>query len=1278
MANTWTSVAGIPSALTPDTMMLLTDGSIFVHHAYGKAFYRLKPDDNGKYESGAWTGPFNMANTRQFFASGVLKDGRVFAVGGEYSDAGNGTPLGEVFDPTTDTWSPMNKPTPSFDFIYSDAVSCVLPDGRVIFGSKGGPRTAIWDPVLDLWTESGLAFGTSATNTKVGSTNEESWCLLPEGTVLTVETFNTPSTMKYVPDIDQWVTAGNTPSTLPLTTLNDATTSTTVTIREIGPGITLPDGRAFFVGGTGATALYTQGAAPSQQGTWAAGQNLPADSSGNNFNQANGNLQTAIDTPGTLLPNGQVLFVAGNTVRETDSAGNNPSFWSNPCTCYLYNPAANTITALSPQPSSAAVDTWKSRLLTLPTGQVAFTAQQGNVMEILTIDAANAAPQAAWKPVVTGFPATVLPGHTYTLTGTQFNGLSQASSYGDDAGVSTNYPIARFKKHGSSKVKYARTFDFSSLGIATGTTPQTASMTVPDDLTSGQYDLVVIANGIASDAVSVHVAQQDCFFVIARNTFSEGEVASLINLYGSPARFDPALYVVVEGFSAADLGLTSGNLANPPHKPSIPTVNGISFHFSGPVIPQDPSLPAHAQRFTFPFRAEFADTSMFGFSASTTDVGITASMTASGSTVSNAAVLQLIRNPNPYILHGDTAHGGDWYLSVDIRVFQAKAGDTKFGGHVASSGSARTAATSFIQQVITNFNGSPGSANGIFDGLPSAEDQSTLALAPTDSHGTAVYNFALARVRYRDTIPADKVRLFFRMWPAQQTNAVFDTNTLYRTSSPNATGDRIALLGRQGDEIMTIPFFATPRVDTSTTRMVNQTDAPNVRSIAPDTLGGGEVTAFFGAWLDINQPNDLVLPARLVGPIAANLPDGPFTGMGPLLPIQRLVRSAHQCLIAEIAFDPVPVRTGTDPSTSDKLAQRNLTFVNVPNPGLMGSRWAPQPFEVRPTPPVFPPEIAPDELMIEWNDVPDGTTASIFLPSASADEILALADQFYDSHRLTKVDDHTLGCPAGGVTFLPVPRGTDSNFAGLLTVELPAGIHKGDVHEVTVRQITTALSPVRGREVRQLDGGTVFKGEGQPELFDDEGEEVEAPVALVASEGFNAKRQFVVWRRVLGMFKVTIPVSTKGELLEPEVRLLSVLRWIQDAIPLHSRWYPVFDRYLDQVAGRVRDMGGDPDAVKADPNGDPDGTIRGKRDSGPRCRPDRYERCHCCHSCHGCCGHGCSCHPHTCSCHEFRDRDGEARGDLSELAESALRALRELGSGEYEALQRWWRRASEC
>lgn len=179
-------------------MILLTDGSVLIHSPYGKQWRRLTPDSQGKYESGTWSGALNMTNTRQFFASGVLMDGRVFAIGGEISDAGSDTPLAEIFDPLTNTWSPMNKPA-SFNWINGDAAGCVLADGRVLLGDLLSSRTAIWDPVSDTWTEAGLAFGASITPTKVGRTNEETWTLLPDGTVLAVEVFNAPAAEKYVP-----------------------------------------------------------------------------------------------------------------------------------------------------------------------------------------------------------------------------------------------------------------------------------------------------------------------------------------------------------------------------------------------------------------------------------------------------------------------------------------------------------------------------------------------------------------------------------------------------------------------------------------------------------------------------------------------------------------------------------------------------------------------------------------------------------------------------------------------------------------------------------------------------------------------------------------------------------------------------------------------------------------------------------------------------------------------------------------------------------------------
>ena len=133
----------------------------------------------------------------------------------------------------------------------------------------------------------------------------------------------------------------------------------------------------------------------------------------------------------------------------------------------------------------------------------------------------------------------------------------------------------------------------------------------------------------------------------------------------------------------------------------------------------------------------------------------------------------------------------------------------------------------------------------------------------------------------------------------------------------------------------------------------------------------------------------------------ANLPDGPFTDMGTLLSIQQLVRSQHQCLIAEIAFDPdVPARRRPVHLRQARAAQPRRSSTSR-TPACSPSRRAPQTFEIRPTPAGRPVGFPHDELMIEWGDVPAGSSASIYLPASSASDILAIADQTYTSHRLT-------------------------------------------------------------------------------------------------------------------------------------------------------------------------------------------------------------------------------------------------------------------------------------
>ncbi len=75
------------------------------------------------------------------------------------------------------------------------------------------------------------------------------------------------------------------------------------------------------------------------------------------------------------------------------------------------------------------------------------------------------------------------------------------------------------------------------------------------------------------------------------------------------------------------------------------------------------------------------------------------------------------------------------------------------------------------------------------------------------------------------------------------------------------------------------------------------------------------------------------------------------------------------------------------------------------------------------------------------------------------------------------------------------------------------------------------------------------------------------------------------WRRVLGAFQFTISIKTKEELLLPEERLLAVARWMLLVMPPHKRWHPVLERYIDQLAGRVRGFGGNPAGISPSPTG---------------------------------------------------------------------------------------------
>ena len=102
-------------------------------------------------------------------------------------------------------------------------------------------------------------------------------------------------------------------------------------------------------------------------------------------------------------------------------------------------------------------------------------------------------------------PAAVVRGSTYRITGQQFNGLSQAASFGDELETATNYPLVRITNNATGHVFYARTHGHSTMGVATGRARVSTNFDVPAAAETGSSSLEVVANGIPSQPVTIMV-----------------------------------------------------------------------------------------------------------------------------------------------------------------------------------------------------------------------------------------------------------------------------------------------------------------------------------------------------------------------------------------------------------------------------------------------------------------------------------------------------------------------------------------------------------------------------------------------------------------------------------------------------------------------------------------------------------------------------------------------------------------------------------------------------
>ena len=227
----------------------------------------------------------------------------------------------------------------------------------------------------------------------------------------------------------------------------------------MGPVVLLPDNRVFAAGATGSTGLYIPPANPTDKGFWAEGPTLQVS--------IGGTLQTmfAMDAPAALLPNGKVLCAASPGPACSILADD----YNGPTNFFEYDYTTNTATAITSNvaggtmtPPNAGQPCYTGRFLLLPTGQVLFA----NGTQDIEVYTPYGGPRNAWNPTITECPTEFDLGGTYTLTGTQFNGLSQACMYGDDQQMATNYPLVLIASVTTGDRHYLRTFNHSTMAVA--------------------------------------------------------------------------------------------------------------------------------------------------------------------------------------------------------------------------------------------------------------------------------------------------------------------------------------------------------------------------------------------------------------------------------------------------------------------------------------------------------------------------------------------------------------------------------------------------------------------------------------------------------------------------------------------------------------------------------------------------------------------------------------------------------------------------------------------
>ncbi|MFL5809630.1 MAG: hypothetical protein ACJ749_08915 [Flavisolibacter sp.] len=489
MPGTWRPITNPTHPLPRDIkrVLLLTNGMILCHkEAYNWSMF--SPDNTGKYLNGTWFSELTR-DSRSHFGGCTLSDGRALIAYGwpdnypvEIPPDRRGDLTIEIFNPRAPygrRWTilPANPGWPALN--GGPVQICPLADGRhVLIGAGQITRYG-----LDSTRRSTL-FDTVTNTCRLvdpGTTEDafrQGWTLLSDGTVFS--TNGRYNDFRYLPDAGtgRWMSI---PKSHPGMGASEWE----------GHGLLLPDGRVWVPSTiTADTMFYHPPARSTDTGTWSAGPGFP--------NIEGGGPPVTDRFVACLLPSGIVLCAVNVSARWDYDA--RPVF-------YEFDPFnGDTITQVSRPELIDKPAIWGEQpvMILLPTGEVLMFYYGDGF--IYTPAADSREPQPAWRPHLTAPTGVLIQENQYTATGTLFNGMSQAIANAPDKsnGTATNFPIIRLANLATGTVVYPGNYGHT-MGVATGSSPQSTNFRVPADFPEGEADLSVIANGIESNRIRVTI-----------------------------------------------------------------------------------------------------------------------------------------------------------------------------------------------------------------------------------------------------------------------------------------------------------------------------------------------------------------------------------------------------------------------------------------------------------------------------------------------------------------------------------------------------------------------------------------------------------------------------------------------------------------------------------------------------------------------------------------------------------------------------------------------------